>query len=98
MIINSEIKTFSKIKSKHMCFLQAYSVLSEAKQEDEKKRKELLTLYEDAELRMKRLDKKILDLLEQYVGNVEEKMENQKERLKCKEYILLVAGNWLSNK
>ena len=81
-----------------MCFLQAYSVLSEAKQEDEKKRKELLTLYEDAELRMKRLDKKILDLLEQYVGNVEEKMENQKERLKCKEYILLVAGNWRINK
>ena len=72
--------------------------MSEAKQEDEKKRKELLTLYEDAELRMKNLDKKILDLLEQYVGNVEEKMENQKERLKCKEYILLVAGNWLINK
>ena len=76
-----------------MCFLQAYSVLSEAKQEDERKRKELLTLYEDAQLRMKKLDKKILDLLEQYVGNVEEKMENQKERLKRKEYFLLVAGN-----
>ena len=63
-----------------------------------KKRKELLTLYEDAELRMKKLDKKILDLLEQYVGNVEEKMEDHKERLKCKEYFLLVAGNWLINK
>ena len=81
-----------------MCFLQAYSVLSEAKQVDEKKRKELLTLYEDAELRMKKLDKKILDLLDQYVGNVKEKMQNQKERLKCKEYFLLVAGNWLINK
>jgi len=78
-----------------MCFLQAYSVLSEAKQEDEKKRKELLTLYEDAERQMKKLDKKILDLLEQYVGNHEKKMENQKERLKRKEYFLLVAGNWL---
>ena len=93
MIINSEFGTFSKIKSKPMCFLQAYSVLSEAKQVDEKKRKELLTLYEHAELLMKKLDKKILDLLEQYVGNVAEKMENQKERLKCKEYFLLVAGN-----
>ena len=71
--------------------------MSDAKQEVEKKRKELLTLYEDAELRMKKLDKKILDLLEQYVGNVEKKMENQKERLKCKENILLVAGNWLKN-
>ncbi|XP_067035453.1 dual serine/threonine and tyrosine protein kinase-like [Acropora muricata] len=77
---------------------EAYSVLSEAKQVDEKKRKELLTLYEDAELIMKKLDKKILDLLEQYVGNVKEKMENQKERLKCKEYFLLVAGETSSGK
>ena len=81
-----------------MCFFQAYSVLSEAKQEDEKKRKELLTLYEDAERQMKKLDKKILDLLEQYVENHEKKMENQKKRLKRKEYFLLVAGNWLINK
>jgi len=77
---------------------EAYSVLSEAKQEDEKKRKELLTLYEDAERQMKKLDKKILDLLEQYVENHEKKMENQKKRLKRKEYFLLVAGETSSGK
>ena len=98
VIINSEIRTFSKIKPKPICFLQAYSVLSEAKQEDEKKREKLLTLYEEADLQMKKLDKKTLDLLEEYVGNFEERMKIQKERLKCKEYVLLVAGNWLINK
>ena len=97
-IINSEIRTFSKIIPKPICFLQAYSVLSATKQEDEKKREELLTLYEDAEQRMKKLDKKMLDLLKQYIGNVEEKMKIQKERLQCKEYVLLVTGNWRINK
>ena len=72
--------------------------MSEAKQEDEKKRGKLLTLYEDAELQMKKLDKRTLDLLEEYVGHFEDKMKIQKERLKCKEYVLLVAGNWLINK
>ena len=81
-----------------MCFFQAYSVLSEAKQEDEKKRVKLLTLYEDAEHRMKNLHKKILDLLKNYVGNVKEKMKNQKGRLKFKEYVLLVTGRWPTNK
>ena len=98
MIINAEIRTFCKIKPKPMCFLQVYSVLAEAIREDEKKREKLLTLYEDAEHRMKKLDEKILYLLKHYVGKVGEKMKIKKERLKCKEYVLLVAGNWLINK
>ncbi|XP_068732203.1 uncharacterized protein [Montipora capricornis] len=73
---------------------KAYSILSEAKEEDERKRSILLNLYRDAGQCIKELDEKIRHLLQHNVSNVEEKMQNLKERLARKEYFILVAGIW----
>ena len=75
-------------------FLQAFSILSEAKDEDARKSRSLLKLFIDAEEIMNKMDEKILNLLQQNVGNVEEKMKNHKLQLSRREYFLLVAGKW----
>ncbi|XP_068732183.1 uncharacterized protein [Montipora capricornis] len=77
---------------------KAYSILSEAKEEDERKRSILLNLYRDASQCIKELDEKIRHLLQHNVSNVEEKMQNLKERLARKEYFILVAGETSSGK
>ena len=79
-------------------FSQAFSILSDAKDEDERKRRGLLKLYIEAESYLDKLDKKILALLEQNMGNVREKMNNHEVELKQKEYYLLVAGKMLKEK
>ena len=83
---------FSAIFCATLCFLQAYAILSEAKYEHTRKRKFLLSLYNDAEHRLKNMDHNILSLLQTKVGNIEEEMKRHKLQLACEEYILLVAG------
>ena len=75
-------------------FLQAFSILSEARDEDARKKGSLLNLFVDAEEILNKMDEKILNLLQQNVGNVEEKMKNHKLQLAQREYFLLVAGKW----
>ncbi|XP_068686340.1 mitofusin-1-like [Montipora foliosa] len=77
---------------------QAFSILSEAKDEDSRKRHILTDLYNDTETCLEKMDEKILKLLQQKESNVEEKMKNHKLQLARKEYFLLVAGETSSGK
>ena len=76
-----------------LCLLQAFAILSEAKDEHTRKRKFLLSLYNDAEQCVKVMDHNILSLLQSKVGNIEENMKKHKLQLAREEYFLLVAGN-----
>ena len=75
-----------------LCLLQAFAVLSEAKDEHTRKRKFLLSLYNNAEQCVKVMDDNSLSLLRSKVGNIEENMKKQKLELAREEYFLLVAG------
>jgi len=78
---------------------QPFSILSEAKERDLRKRQALLNFYTEAEKFF--MDDKILALLEQSVGNVKEKMNNRKVQLKEGQWMnhnLIVAGEKGSGK
>ena len=75
-----------------LCLLQAFAILSEAKDEHTRKRKFLLNLYKDAEQCLKDMDHNILSLLQTKVGNIEENMKKNKLQLAREEYFLLVTG------
>ncbi|XP_068705727.1 uncharacterized protein [Montipora foliosa] len=77
---------------------KAFSILSEAKDEDERKRLILLDLFENTEGCLKKMDKKFLNLLQMKVPNVKENIKNHKLQLTRKEYFLLVAGETSSGK
>ena len=66
--------------------------MTDAQEDDIKKRTILLSLYIGAEELVNKLDSKIRALLQQSVGNLEEKIENHKLQLTRKEYFVLVAG------
>ena len=66
--------------------------MSQAKDEDARKRQVLLGFYNEAEKCVNTMDEKILSLLQQKVGNLKEKMNYHKLQLGHKEYFLLVAG------
>jgi len=68
--------------------------LSQAKDEDTRKRQISLGFYNEAGKCLDTMDEKILSLLQQNVGNFKEKMNNHKLLLGNKEYFLLVAGKW----
>ena len=76
-----------------LCLLQAFAILSEAKDEHTRKSKFLLSLYNDAEQCVKVMDHNILPLLQSKVGNIEENMKKHKLQLAREDYFLLVAGN-----
>ena len=71
---------------------QAFSVLTEAKKEDERKRATLLDFYERTDVCLQNMDGKVDALLEQNIGNLKEKIAFRKQNLLKKEYIVLVAG------
>ncbi|XP_067035396.1 dual serine/threonine and tyrosine protein kinase-like [Acropora muricata] len=77
---------------------KAFAILSEAKDEHTRKRKFLLSLYNDAEQRVKVMDQSILSLLQSKVGNIEENIKKHKLQLAREEYFLLVAGETSSGK
>ena len=71
---------------------QPFSVLTDAKMEDERKRDTLYKFYEDTEVCLNRMDDTILNLLEQNIKNYKHNIARHKRNLKQKEYIVLVAG------
>ena len=73
---------------------KAFSILSEAKDEDSRKKEVLLNLYAEGQNCLNKMDDKILTLLQKNIGNVQEKMRNHQVQLKQREYFLLVAGKW----
>ncbi|XP_078379497.1 uncharacterized protein LOC144662542 isoform X1 [Oculina patagonica] len=77
---------------------EAFSVLTEAKEEDERKRETLHLFYEDTEVCLDKMDEKIRTLLEQNIRNLKEKIAINKKNLKQKDYIVLVAGETSSGK
>lgn len=79
-------------KAKFYFMFQAFSVLSEAKDEDAWKKRVLLKLYTLGENFVNEVDDKVLTLLQKNVGNVKEKIKHHQEQLKRNEYFLLVAG------
>ena len=75
-------------------FYQPFSVLTEAKKEDESKRATLYKFYKDTEVCLNRMDDKVRSLLGQNTGlrNLKDKIALHKHNLERKEYIVLVAG------
>ena len=67
-------------------------MLTDAKQEDERKRDILYKFYEDTEACLNRMDDTILRLLEQSITNCKDKIAWRKKNLQQKEYIVLVIG------
>jgi len=76
-------------------FDQPFSLLTDAKEEDERKRATLYKFYQDTETCLNCMDDDIRRLLEQNIGNYKEKIAHHKINLKQQEYILLVAGQLL---
>ncbi|PFX33627.1 hypothetical protein AWC38_SpisGene1499 [Stylophora pistillata] len=71
---------------------EAFSVLTEAKKEDERKRATLLHFYEHSDLCLNKMDEKVHTLFKKNIGNLKDKIASHKESLLQKEYIVLVAG------
>ena len=66
--------------------------MSEAKDDDARKRKVLTDFYTEAEDFLNTMDEQITNLVQRHAGNIEENMKNHKEQLEQKQYFLLVAG------
>lgn len=73
---------------------QAFSILTEARDEDVRKRETSLKFYSDAEECLQKMDDKFIALLEKNVVNIQEKKKHHQAQLERKEYFLLVAGKW----
>ena len=71
---------------------QAFSVLSEAKEEDDRKRQALLSFYAQAQDLLIKMDEPMLTLLQERFKNLKEKMKWHEKQLKQTKYFLLVAG------
>ena len=68
--------------------------MSDAHDEDVRKRKILLNLYTETQKTVTKLDSTIYSILEQNIGNVKGKVENNINQLQLKEYFVLVAGKY----
>ena len=69
-------------------------MLTDAKQDDERKRAALHKFYEDTEDCLHIMEDKVQSVLEHNIGNLKDKMASNKRNLKQKEYIVLVAGGF----
>jgi len=78
------------LQSFYFCF-QAFSIFSQAKDEDGRKKRLLLDFFSQSEDCLKTLDDKLVQLLQQ---NIYEEMETRQVQLKQREYFLLVAGKY----
>ncbi len=72
-------------------------MLTEAKEEDERKRATLHQFYEDTEVCLNAMDNKVRNVSEQNIGNLKCKIAMNKRNLKQREYIVLVAGELRMN-
>ena len=67
-------------------------MLTEAKEDDERKRETLHQLYEDTEVCLNSMDDKVRSILEKDFGKLKDEIALNKWNLKQKDYIVLVAG------
>ena len=74
---------------------QAFSVLSEAKEEDDRKRQALLSFYAQDQDLLSKMDHQMLTLLQEHIKNLNGKMKWHEKQLKQTKYFLLVAGIFL---
>ena len=77
---------------KILYFLQAFSILSKAKEEDDRKRQALLTFYAKAQDLLSKMDGPMLTLLQRHTKNVKEVLKWHEKQLKQTQYFLLVSG------
>ena len=77
---------------KILYFLQAFSILSKAKEEDDRKRQALLRFYAKAQDLLSKMDGPMLTLLQRHTKNVKENMKWHEKQLKQTQYFLLVSG------
>ena len=77
---------------KILYFLQAFSVLSKAKEEDDRKRQALLSFYAKAQDLLSKMDGPMLTLLQRHTKNVKEVLKWHEKQLKQTQYFLLVSG------
>jgi len=71
---------------------QAFKVISDARSMDKDKSLGLFQFYSDVEREIRGLDDKFLNLLKRREGDVLLKMRSRMERMKNRDYIVLVAG------
>lgn len=71
---------------------QAFSILSDARDHDMRKKKILSGLYAECEECLTEMDAKIRSLLKHQIGNFDELIRKHQIDMKRKEYVLLVAG------
>ena len=70
-------------------------MFSETKDEDARKRGELLQLYLRTEECLKKMDDKLIRLLNSNLAvDVKEAVTDHQKRLEVKEYVVLVAGRY----
>ena len=77
---------------KILYFLQAFSILSKAKEEDDRKRQALLSFYAKAQDLLSKMDGPMLTLLQRHTKNVKEVLKWHEKQLKQTQYFLLVSG------
>ena len=72
---------------------QAFCLLSEAKEEEVKKGRDLLVFYNRTKELLCGMTENDLELLQKHVGNIEKNFTERMDQLTHKECFLLVAGN-----
>ena len=76
---------------------QAFKVISEAQSMDKEKSFALLDYYAKVEREIQSLDATFLDLLKKSEGDVLSKIKTRIKRMQDRDYVLLVAGEYLEN-
>ncbi|XP_022799933.1 uncharacterized protein LOC111337826, partial [Stylophora pistillata] len=92
--VSKEIQMFFTNKTDNV----AFSVLTEAKKEDDNKRATLLNFYERTDVGLNTLEGKALALLDKTIGNFKEKIVTHKQNLKKEEFTVFVVGETSSGK
>ena len=72
----------------------AFCLLSEAKEDEDTKRQELLDFYKTTKEFVSGMDKEDLDLLQAHVGNIEKNFKRRMTQLEHKECFLFVTGKY----
>ncbi|XP_022810062.1 uncharacterized protein LOC111347067 [Stylophora pistillata] len=93
-----KVTLWSSEKKSSWTAKEAFSVLTEAKKEDEKKRATLLDFYKRSVLCLNKMDEKVQTVLEKNIANLKDKIVSHQKDLLQKEYIVLVAGETRSGK
>ena len=73
----------------------AFKVISEAQLMDKKKSLALLEYYAEVEREIRGLDATFLDLLKTREGDVLSKIKTRMKRMEDRDYVVLVAGEYL---